>query len=71
MRWPSRAKTIFPPMWISPPWPRRRGRRRRSVFGPVPQGAFLANLGIGERAEQLMKANPAKPQTLLIGASSG
>ena len=31
-----------------------------SVFGPVTQGAFLANLGIAERAEQLMKANPER-----------
>ena len=31
-----------------------------AVFGPVTQGAFLADLGIAERAEQLMKANPAE-----------
>ena len=36
-----------------------------SVAGPVTQGAFLANLGIAERAEQLMKANPAEAQNLL------
>ncbi len=36
-----------------------------SVAGPVTQGAFLANLGITERAEQLMKANPGQAQTLL------
>ena len=29
-----------------------------AVFGPVTQGMFLANIGIAERAEQLMKANP-------------
>ena len=35
------------------------------VSGPVTQGAFLANLGITERAEQLMKANPEEARTLL------
>jgi len=42
------------------------GRRGgASVFGPVTQGAFLANLGITERAEQLMKANPEEARALL------
>jgi NADH dehydrogenase [ubiquinone] 1 alpha subcomplex assembly factor 7 len=36
-----------------------------SVFGPVTQGAFLANIGITERAEQLMKSNPDEAKTLL------
>ena len=36
-----------------------------AVSGPVTQGVFLANLGITERAEQLMKANPEKPSDLL------
>jgi NADH dehydrogenase [ubiquinone] 1 alpha subcomplex assembly factor 7 len=36
-----------------------------SVSGPVTQGAFLANLGIAERAEQLMKANPEQAHDLL------
>jgi SAM-dependent MidA family methyltransferase len=36
-----------------------------AVFGPLTQGAFLANLGITERAEQLMKANPDEAQNLL------
>jgi NADH dehydrogenase [ubiquinone] 1 alpha subcomplex assembly factor 7 len=36
-----------------------------SVFGPVTQGAFLANIGITERAEQLMKSNPEEAKTLL------
>ena len=37
------------------------GRRGgAAVSGPVTQGAFLANLGITERAEQLMKANPGE-----------
>jgi NADH dehydrogenase [ubiquinone] 1 alpha subcomplex assembly factor 7 len=36
-----------------------------AVFGPVTQGMFLANLGIVERAEQLMKTNPEQAQTLL------
>ena len=36
-----------------------------SVFGPVTQGMFLANIGIAERAEQLMKTNPASAQDLL------
>jgi NADH dehydrogenase [ubiquinone] 1 alpha subcomplex assembly factor 7 len=36
-----------------------------SASGPVTQGTFLANLGIAERAEQLMKANPAEGQNLL------
>ena len=35
------------------------------LSGPVTQGAFLANLGITERAEQLMKANPEQAQDLL------
>jgi SAM-dependent MidA family methyltransferase len=42
------------------------GRRgSAAVFGPVTQGLFLANVGIVERAEQLMKSNPAEAQTLL------
>jgi SAM-dependent MidA family methyltransferase len=36
-----------------------------AVFGPVTQGLFLANIGIVERAEQLMKSNPAEAQNLL------
>ena len=36
-----------------------------SVFGPLTQGMFLANIGIVERAEQLMKANPDEAQKLL------
>jgi SAM-dependent MidA family methyltransferase len=35
------------------------------VSGPVTQGAFLANLGITERAEQLMKTNPEQARDLL------
>ena len=34
-------------------------------FGPVTQGAFLAHLGITERAEQLMQANPEQAPDLL------
>jgi SAM-dependent MidA family methyltransferase len=40
-------------------------RGGNAVFGPVTQGLFLANLGITERAEQLMKANPDEAQNLL------
>jgi SAM-dependent MidA family methyltransferase len=36
-----------------------------SVLGPVTQGLFLANLGVTERAEQLMKANPEQASDLL------
>ena len=36
-----------------------------AVYGPKPQGAFLAELGITARAEQLIKANPGAAQTLL------
>ena len=36
-----------------------------SVFGPTTQGMFLANIGITERAEQLMKANPESSRDLL------
>ena len=36
-----------------------------SVFGPVTQGLFLAHIGITERAEQLMKANPDEAEKLL------
>jgi NADH dehydrogenase [ubiquinone] 1 alpha subcomplex assembly factor 7 len=36
-----------------------------TVFGPVTQGMFLANVGITERAEQLMKANPENSKDLL------
>jgi SAM-dependent MidA family methyltransferase len=35
------------------------------VSGPVTQGAFLATIGLTERAEQLMKANPASAADLL------
>jgi len=41
----------------------RRGNAR--IFGPVPQGMFLANIGIAERAEQLMKSNPESARDLL------
>ena len=41
----------------------RRGAAR--VFGPVTQGMFLANIGIAERAEQLMKSNPESAGDLL------
>jgi SAM-dependent MidA family methyltransferase len=41
----------------------RRGGAR--VFGPVTQGMFLANIGIAERAEQLMKSNPESASDLL------
>jgi NADH dehydrogenase [ubiquinone] 1 alpha subcomplex assembly factor 7 len=51
------------------------GRRGgASVSGPVTQGAFLASIGITERAEQLIKAHPASAADLvsaterLIGA---
>jgi len=36
-----------------------------AVAGPITQGMFLANLGIAERAEQLMKANPDEARNLL------
>jgi NADH dehydrogenase [ubiquinone] 1 alpha subcomplex assembly factor 7 len=35
------------------------------VFGPATQGLFLANIGLTERAEQLMKANPESSRDLL------
>jgi len=42
------------------------GRRGgAAVFGPLTQGAFLANIGIAERAEQLMKSNPERANDLL------
>jgi NADH dehydrogenase [ubiquinone] 1 alpha subcomplex assembly factor 7 len=42
------------------------GRRGgAAVFGPVTQGLFLANIGIVERAEQLMKANAGEAGKLL------
>ena len=42
------------------------GRRGgASVLGPVSQGLFLANIGIVERAEQLMKANASEAENLL------
>ncbi len=36
-----------------------------AVFGPATQGLFLANIGIVERAEQLMKTNPGSARDLL------
>ena len=36
-----------------------------SVFGPTTQGMFLANIGITERAEQLMTAKPDSSRDLL------
>jgi NADH dehydrogenase [ubiquinone] 1 alpha subcomplex assembly factor 7 len=45
------------------------GRRGGAhVAGPVTQGMFLATIGLAERAEQLMKANPASAQDLLAAA---
>ncbi|HKY17770.1 MAG TPA: SAM-dependent methyltransferase [Rhizomicrobium sp.] len=42
------------------------GRRGgAAVFGPTTQGQFLANIGITERAEQLMKTNPQSAGELL------
>jgi len=41
----------------------RRGGAR--VFGPVTQGMLLANIGIAERAEQLMQSNPESANDLL------
>ncbi|HEX4635420.1 MAG TPA: SAM-dependent methyltransferase [Rhizomicrobium sp.] len=42
------------------------GRRGgAAVFGPVTQGLLLANIGITERAEQLMKSNPENAADLL------
>jgi len=42
------------------------GRRGgAAVFGPVTQGALLANIGIAERAEQLMQSNPDSAADLL------
>jgi NADH dehydrogenase [ubiquinone] 1 alpha subcomplex assembly factor 7 len=40
-----------------------------AVYGPRDQGAFLAELGITARAEQLIKANPASAQNLLQAVS--
>jgi len=37
-----------------------------SVTGPATQGEFLVHLGIVERAEQLMKSNPASSRDLLL-----
>lgn len=37
-----------------------------NIAGPVTQGMFLANLGITERAEQLMTANPDQAADLLV-----
>lgn len=34
------------------------------IAGPTSQGEFLAHLGMAERAEQLMRANPAEAQSL-------
>jgi len=36
-----------------------------AVFGPVTQGMFLAHIGITERAEQLIKANPGEAEKLV------
>jgi NADH dehydrogenase [ubiquinone] 1 alpha subcomplex assembly factor 7 len=36
-----------------------------AVFGPLTQGLFLANIGIVERAEQLMSANPDQGKSIL------
>jgi NADH dehydrogenase [ubiquinone] 1 alpha subcomplex assembly factor 7 len=36
-----------------------------AVFGPLTQGLFLANIGIVERAEQLMAANPDQGKSIL------
>lgn len=35
-----------------------------AIFGPVPQGQFLEQLGIGARAAMLAKANPAEAATV-------
>jgi NADH dehydrogenase [ubiquinone] 1 alpha subcomplex assembly factor 7 len=41
----------------------RRGGAR--IFGPVTQGMLLANIGITDRAEQLMQSNPENAKDLL------
>ena len=50
MCWPSPAKTICPPMSISPRWRQPARRGGAAVSGPRDQGEFLADLGIAERA---------------------
>jgi NADH dehydrogenase [ubiquinone] 1 alpha subcomplex assembly factor 7 len=45
----------------------KAGRRGgAAVFGPVTQGMFLASIGIVERAQQLINANPQQAQKLLV-----
>jgi SAM-dependent MidA family methyltransferase len=45
------------------------GRRGgANVFGPTTQGAFLATIGLVERAEQLMKAHPESAADLLAAS---
>jgi SAM-dependent MidA family methyltransferase len=44
----------------------RAGRRGgAAVCGPVTQGRFLARMGLAERADQLIRANPASARDLL------
>jgi SAM-dependent MidA family methyltransferase len=44
----------------------KAGRRGgAAVFGPVTQGMFLANIGMVERAQQLISTNPHQAQKLL------
>ena len=40
-----------------------------AVYGPNTQGAFLAELGLTSRAEQLIKANPGAAQSLLTAVA--
>jgi NADH dehydrogenase [ubiquinone] 1 alpha subcomplex assembly factor 7 len=40
-----------------------------AAYGPKSQGAFLAELGITSRAEQLIKANPGAAQSLLAAVA--
>jgi len=39
-----------------------------AVFGPLPQGMFLARLGLYQRTDALARANPARAQGLIAAA---
>ena len=52
-------------------WRKRRGAAARRSSGPRPQGEFLADLGIGRAAEQLIESQSRQRPQAVSRASSG
>ncbi len=56
-------------MSISPPSPPPPARPGAAVHGPVPQGVFLARLGLYQRTGMLARTQPPARAAALIAAA--